>query len=89
MEGTNAAASTVLSEDSRGHMAQLKFSAGEFELVTWTEGHPMWMELRHRGHQEANFRFHHAELKDLAHVIERMLAQAKAAMPERYRSEFD
>lgn len=66
---------------------QLKFKAGEFELDTWTEGHPMWMELKHEGKTLA--RFHHSELKDLAHVIGRMQLQARANMPDNYRHEFD
>lgn len=70
-------------------MSQLKFKAGNFEISTWTDGHPMWMELKHEGYSEGSFRFHHNELKDLAHVIDRMLKQGRQAMPENYRHEFD
>lgn len=68
-------------------MNELKFKAGNIELSTWTNGYPMWMTFSCYG--EEVMRLHHNELKDLAFVIERMLTQAKAIMPDSYKHEFD
>jgi hypothetical protein len=67
---------------------KLNFSAGPFDIETWTEGYPMWMKLSYKG-QEIESTFHHSELKDLAHVIERMRVQARANMNDRYKHELD
>lgn len=67
---------------------QLKFSAGNFEIETWTNGHPNWMEIRYAG-RNALPRFHHNELKDLAYVIERMRNAGRAAMSDNFKHEYD
>lgn len=70
---------------------QIKFEAGDFSLSTWTEGHPMWMELKYNrgGGITETFRFHHSQLKNLGFIVDRMLSQARAQMPEPYKHEFD
>lgn len=67
-------------------MSQLKFKAGDFEISTWTNGFPMWMEIKYR---DETISVHHRDLKDLAFIIDRMRVQARAQMSENYKHEFD
>lgn len=77
-------------EALRRKMSKLSFQAGKFQIEAWTDGHPMWMNLSYEGGgHEVQIRFRHNELKDLAHAIDRMLKQGRAAMPEDYKHEFD
>ena len=71
-------------------MAQLLFRAGNFEIETWTDGHPMWWKIRHEGKELTHLHsIHHKELKDLAYVLERMQTAMRAALPTNYKHEMD
>lgn len=67
---------------------KLAFNAGQFGIETWTESHPMWMQISYRGKEIAE-RFSHEELSDLIYILTRMRAAGRANMPERYKHEFD
>lgn len=67
---------------------RLHFTAGKFEIETYTEGYPNWMRITHDGKEIAHG-IHHSELRDLAYVISRMLTAGRANMPDRYKHEYD
>jgi len=67
---------------------KLEFSAGDFKAEAWTEGHPMWLTIKHRGKVVASG-IHHNEVRDLAYVLERMINAMRANLGENNKHEVD
>lgn len=63
------------------------FKAGEFSVEAWTEGYPIWVTIKHGARDMGGI--HHSELRDLAYVIERMIASVGAKLPDGHRHEVD
>lgn len=66
---------------------QMKFTAGEFEVEAWSDGHPMWTTIRY-GQQELRS-IHHNELRDLCYALDRLRTLMRAKMPDHYKHELD
>lgn len=64
-------------------MAQIKTSAGKFELEVWTDGHPHWVKIRVEGHEVlvhlgaghcgTNMNIVPDDLNDLIYACQRMM----------------
>lgn len=48
---------------------EVKTKAGPFEIASYTDGYPHWVEISYEG--KAMQRFHHKELKDLEYAVSR------------------
>ena len=58
---------------------KIEVSAGEFELVAYTDGHPHWVTLKSTTHRDQEISgIHHSNLSDLEYAVKRMREKLKA-----------
>lgn len=59
-------------------------SAGSFKIHVSSAGYPVWCTIK-RGSDE--IMIHHNELSDLKYAVEKAMLEARAALPDRLKSE--
>lgn len=67
-------------------MAIITRSAGKFEATTSTTGYPMWIEFTYG---DNSMQFHHNEIADLEHVLQRMRAAIRGDLQPDLKHEVD